>query len=123
MVKKTLELHAMREGEEYYLAIFLVGAYQETLGDLHNLFGDTHVVHLKVDEAGGWSIAEVVQGDTVREVLSYFQYNPEDLFDRMFQDCETAVREGRMTVNESRSLLSFYRSGLNGYTYLEAEEA
>jgi arginine decarboxylase len=122
VVKRTLELHPVREGEEYYLGIFLVGAYQETLGDLHNLFGDTHVVHLEVDEAGGWSIAEVVEGDTVREVLSYFQYNPEDLFDRMFQDCETAVRAGRMTVNESRSLLSFYRSGLNGYTYLEAEE-
>jgi arginine decarboxylase len=120
--KKTLELHAVKEGEEYYLGIFLVGAYQETLGDLHNLFGDTHVVHVKVDDKGGWSIAEVVEGDTVREVLSYFQYNPEDLFDRMFQDCETAVRENRMSVNESRSLLSFYRSGLNGYTYLEAEE-
>ncbi|HEV8239945.1 MAG TPA: biosynthetic arginine decarboxylase [Thermoanaerobaculia bacterium] len=123
VMKKTLELHPIKDGDEYFLAVFLVGAYQETLGDLHNLFGDTHVVHVKVDPGGGhWSIDEVVEGDTVREVLAYFQYNPEDLFDRMFQDCETAVREGRMTVNESRSLLSFYRNGLNGYTYLEAEE-
>jgi arginine decarboxylase len=122
VIKKTLELHPVKEGDEYYLAVFLVGAYQETLGDLHNLFGDTHVVHVKVDADGHWSIAELVEGDTVREVLSYFQYNPEDLFDRMFQDCEAAVREGRLTVNESRSLLSFYRSGLNGYTYLEGEE-
>jgi len=122
VIKKTLELHAVREGDEYYLAVFLVGAYQETLGDLHNLFGDTHVVHVKVEPDGGWSIAELVEGDSVREVLAYFQYNPEDLFDRMFQDCEAAVREGRLTVNESRSLLSFYRSGLNGYTYLEGEE-
>jgi arginine decarboxylase len=122
VMKKTLELHPLREGQEYYLAVFLVGAYQETLGDLHNLFGDTHVVHVKVDPGGHWSIGELVEGDTVREVLSYFQYNPEDLFDRMFQDCEVAVREGRMTVHESRSLLSFYRSGLNGYTYLEGEE-
>ncbi|HEV8630258.1 MAG TPA: biosynthetic arginine decarboxylase [Thermoanaerobaculia bacterium] len=122
VMKKTLELHPVIENEEYYLAVFLVGAYQETLGDLHNLFGDTHVVHLKVEANGHWSIAEVVEGDTVREVLSYFQYNPEDLFDRIFQDCEVAVREGRMTLNESRSLLSFYRNGLNGYTYLEAEE-
>jgi arginine decarboxylase len=123
VIKKTLELHPVKEGDPYYLGVFLVGAYQETLGDLHNLFGDTHVVHVKVDPDGGWSIAELVEGDSVREVLAYFQYDPEDLFDRMFQDCEAAVREGRLTVNESRSLLSFYRSGLNGYTYLEGEEA
>jgi arginine decarboxylase len=122
VMKKTLELHAIKDDDEYYLGVFLVGAYQETLGDLHNLFGDTHVVHLKVGDDGHWSIAEVVEGDTVREVLAYFQYDPEDLFDRIFQDCELAVREGRMTVNESRSLLTFYRNGLNGYTYLEAEE-
>ena len=122
VIMKTLELHPIKEGDEYYLAVFLVGAYQETLGDLHNLFGDTHVVHVKVEADGSWSIAELVEGDTVREVLAYFQYDPEDLFDHMFQDCETAVREGRMTVNESRSLLSFYRSGLNGYTYLEGED-
>jgi arginine decarboxylase len=122
VMKKTLELHPLKDGDAYYLGVFLVGAYQETLGDLHNLFGDTHVVHVKVGADGHWTIDEVVEGDTVREVLAYFQYNPEDLFDRMFQDCETAVREGRMTVNESRSLLTFYRNGLNGYTYLEGEE-
>ena len=69
------------------------------------------------------NIVMILADDVGREVLAYFQYDPEDLFDRMFQDCETAVREGRLTVNESRSLLSFYRSGLNGYTYLEGEEA
>jgi arginine decarboxylase len=120
--KRVLEVHPLREGEEYYLGIFLLGAYQETLGDLHNLFGDTHVVHVTVDAEGHWHIDEVIEGDTVREVLGYFQYDPDGLFDQMRRDCEQAVKAGRMTVDESRSLLRFYRSGLQGYTYLEAED-
>ncbi|HVS01160.1 MAG TPA: biosynthetic arginine decarboxylase, partial [Thermoanaerobaculia bacterium] len=119
VIKKTLELHPLRPGEDYYLGIFLLGAYQETLGDLHNLFGDTHVVHVKVEGDGRWSIQDVVEGDSVREVLSYFQYDPDQLFARMRQGCEAAVAGGQMTVGESRALLSFYRSGLAGYTYLE----
>ncbi|MCL4210332.1 MAG: biosynthetic arginine decarboxylase [Phycisphaeraceae bacterium] len=120
-IKKTLDLHALNPGEEYYLGVFLVGAYQETLGDLHNLFGDTHVVHIRLDESGGWWIEEVVKGDTVAEVLGYVQYQPDRLYPQMSRDCEKAVRDGRLTVAESQVLLRFYESGLNGYTYLEPE--
>jgi len=118
-IKRTLELHELRAGEEYYLAAFLVGAYQETLGDLHNLFGDTHVVHIRLHDEGGWWIDEIVKGDTAREVLSYMQYDVERLFPQFARDCERAVREGRMTLAESQALRRFYEWELNGYTYLE----
>ena len=121
-VKKSLELHQLRTGEDYYLAVFLVGAYQETLGDLHNLFGDTHVVHIGLHEEGGWSIEEVVKGDTAREVLGYMQYEVDRLYPRLVRDCETAVRAGRMTLPETRTLLRFYQEALEGYTYLESLE-
>jgi len=120
-VRKSLDLHAINNGDEYYLGVFLVGAYQETLGDLHNLFGDTHVVHIRLDEEGQWWIDEVIRGDTAREVLGYVQYDTEKLYPQLSQDCERAVRDNRMTVAESQVLLRFYESGLNGYTYLEPE--
>jgi arginine decarboxylase len=118
-VKRTLELHELRPGEEYYLAAFLVGAYQETLGDLHNLFGDTHVVHIRLHDEGGWWIEEIVKGDTASEVLSYMQYDVDRLFPQFARDCERAVREGRLTLAESQALRRFYEWELNGYTYLE----
>jgi arginine decarboxylase len=117
----TLPVHRLRDGERYYLAAFLVGAYQEILGDLHNLFGDTHVVHLGFDEEGRWAIEEVVQGDTVREVLSYVQYDTRHLHERLRSAVEVAMRSQHLTVAEGRQLLAFYRSGLTGYTYLEEE--
>ena len=120
-VKRTLELHEIREGEEYYLAAFLVGAYQETLGDLHNLFGDTHVVHIRLPEQGGWWIEEIVKGDTASEVLTYMQYDVDQLFPQFARDCERAVREGRMTLAESQALRRFYEWELAGYTYLEGD--
>jgi len=120
-IKKTIDLHPLREGQDYYLGVFLVGAYQETLGDLHNLFGDTHVVHIRLDDDGEWWIDEVVRGDSAKEVLGYVQYDVNRLLPDMSQDCERAVREKRLTVEESRILLNFYESGLNGYTYLEPE--
>jgi arginine decarboxylase len=120
-VKRTLELHELRPGEEYYLGVFLVGAYQETLGDLHNLFGDTHVVHIRLHEQGGWWIDEIVKGDTAGEVLRYMQYDVDRLFPQFQRDCERAVREGRMTLAESQALRRFYEWELNGYTYLEAD--
>jgi len=120
-VKRTLELHELREGEEYYLAVFLVGAYQETLGDLHNLFGDTHVVHIRLHDEGGWWIDEIVKGDTAREVLGYMQYDVDRLYPQFARDCERAVREGRMTLAESQALRRFYEWELNGYTYLEPD--
>jgi arginine decarboxylase len=120
-VKRTLELHEAKPDQEYYLAAFLVGAYQETLGDLHNLFGDTHVVHIRLPDQGGWWIEEVVKGDTAGEVLSYMQYDVERLFPQFARDCERAVREGRMTLAESQALRRFYERELNGYTYLEGD--
>lgn len=120
-VKRTLDLHELRQGEDYYLAAFLVGAYQETLGDLHNLFGDTHVVHIRLHEEGGWWIDQIVKGDSAREVLSYVQYDANRLYATLSRDCEEAVRGGRITVAESRTLLTFYELALSGYTYLEPE--
>ena len=101
-IKRTLELHELSPGEEYYLAAFLVGAYQETLGDLHNLFGDTHVVHIRLQEEGGWWIEEIVKGDTATKVLEYMEYDMAELYPRIARDCERAVHEGRMTVAEAR---------------------
>ena len=118
-IKRTLELHDIAEGEEYYLAAFLVGAYQETLGDLHNLFGDTHVVHIRLEEDGSWWIDEVVMGDTANKVLEYMEYDVAELYPALARDCERAIREGRMTVAESQALKRFYEGELNGYAYLE----
>jgi arginine decarboxylase len=117
--KHALELHPLRAGETYYLAAFLVGAYQETLGDLHNLFGDTHAVHIALDEEEEWALEELVPGDTVREVLAYVQFEPDRLLEAMRRDVEQAVRRKRLTVAEGRQLLHFYGHGLDGYTYLE----
>jgi arginine decarboxylase len=118
-VKRTLELHAITAQDEYYLAAFLVGAYQETLGDLHNLFGDTHVVHIRFHDDGGWWIEEVVMGDTANKVLEYMEYDVADLHPALARDCERAVREGRMSVAESQGIKRFYEGELNGYAYLE----
>ncbi|NOZ78401.1 MAG: biosynthetic arginine decarboxylase [Acidobacteria bacterium] len=115
----TLPVHELRPGEPYFLAVFLVGAYQETLGDLHNLFGDTHLVHITVDNNGVWTVEELVEGDTVDEVLGYLQYDHRLLYQAIRRDCERAVRAGRMTPAESRALLANYNEGLTGYTYLE----
>jgi len=120
-VKRTLELHELTPGEDYYLAVFLVGAYQETLGDLHNLFGDTHVVHIRLHDEGGWWIDEIVKGDTAGEVLRYMQYDIDRLFPQFARDCERAAREGRLTLAESQVLRRFYEWELNGYTYLEQD--
>src|SRR5580692_4131620 len=117
-VKKTLPLHTFN-GEPYILGTFLVGAYQEILGDLHNLFGDTNAVHVQLDEKGAVVIDALIRGDTVREVLDYVQFKSTTLFEQFRRDVETAVREGRIGYEESGVLLRFYEDGLNGYTYLE----
>ncbi|MBN8643842.1 MAG: biosynthetic arginine decarboxylase [Planctomycetes bacterium] len=129
--KKALELHELREAppllgsnepagqEPYYLGVFLLGAYQEILGDLHNLLGDTHAVHISVDAGGEWEVEEVIEGDTVEEVLSYVQYDIADMKRAMRMDVEAACRQGRLTLPEGKSLLKYYDDGLEGYTYLE----
>jgi len=115
---RTLPLHELREGERYYLAVFLVGAYQEALGDLHNLFGDAHVADIRLDEKGGWGIEEITKGDTAAQVLGYMQYDTKRMQARLARDCEAAIREGRLSVEESRALQHFYESEMAGYTYL-----
>ena len=117
-VKKTLPLHTFN-GESYVLGAFLVGAYQEILGDLHNLFGDTNAVHVSLSETGEVLLDTVIQGDTVREVLDYVQFHARTLLDQFRQDVEGALREGKIGYEESGRLLRFYEEGLNGYTYLE----
>jgi arginine decarboxylase len=118
-ISPVLAIHEQREEEPYYLAVFMIGAYQETLGDLHNLFGDAHLVHVQLDEDGGWYISDEVEGDTVREVLGYLQYDSRELYRGIRKECERSVRAGKMTAAESRELLAAYDRGLTGYTYLE----
>jgi arginine decarboxylase len=117
-VKSVLELHDYT-GDDYLIAAFLVGAYQEILGDLHNLLGDTNAVHVTVDETGHVSIDEVIEGDTVREVLQYVQFSADELMRAMRKTVERALREQKLSIDESRVLLKFYENGLEGYTYLE----
>jgi arginine decarboxylase len=122
-VRSTLELHPHNSDEPYYLGAFLLGAYQEILGDLHNLFGDTNAVHVSLADDGAPSIDSVVKGDTVTEVLNYVQYSAEKLTDRMRKDVEKAVKHSRITATEARQFLRFYETGLEGYTYLEEPSA
>ncbi|HEX8984883.1 MAG TPA: biosynthetic arginine decarboxylase [Bryobacteraceae bacterium] len=117
-VKRTLPLHTFN-GQEYYLGAFLIGAYQEILGDLHNLFGDTNAVHVSLNENGEVVLDNVIKGDSVREVLDYVQFKSETLISQFRRDVESALREGRIGYEESGRLLRFYEDGLMGYTYLE----
>jgi arginine decarboxylase len=119
-VKHVLELHPLKD-EDYHLAIFLVGAYQEILGDLHNLFGDTNTVIVSLGESGGYHIDNVIPGDTVTSVLKYVSYNAEDLVAKLRRSTEEAIRGKRMTLEESRQLLRSYEAGMFGYTYLERD--
>jgi arginine decarboxylase len=117
-VRNTLELHPFN-GQPYFLGAFLLGAYQEILGDLHNLFGDTNAVHISLDDDDAINLDTVIKGDTVREVLQYVQYSADELISLMRKDVERAVRAGKVSLEESRQLLRFYETGLEGYTYLE----
>ncbi|MCS7031286.1 MAG: biosynthetic arginine decarboxylase [Gloeomargarita sp. SKYG116] len=116
-VKSWLELHPYRPGEPYYLGLFLGGAYQEIMGNLHNLFGDTNVVHIRLSP-NGYQIEHVVKGDTLREVLGYVQYNAEDLLEQLRRQSEAALQAKRITLEEAQRLLSHYEHSLNRYTYL-----
>jgi len=117
-VKRTLPLHAW-QNEPYCLGAFLIGAYQEILGDLHNLFGDTHAVHVSTDERGEVIVDAVIKGDTVREVLDYVEFDPAELVKQLRSSIEQAVREGRIGDEQAGRFLRFYEEGLGGYTYLE----
>lgn len=117
-VKRTLQLHSYN-GSPYMLGAFLIGAYQEILGDLHNLFGDTNTVHVHLNEAGEVQLEAVIKGDNVAEVLDYVEYNVPSLINRLQSAVENAVREGRIDHVEAGRFLRFYEEALNGYTYLE----
>jgi arginine decarboxylase len=126
-VKKAIRLHRFN-GEPYYLGVFLVGAYQEILGDLHNLFGDTHAIHVTLGDNGdegadGARVAHIIKGDSVREVLKYVEFDPEALMDKLRRDVEAAVNAGRMEDPQAGRLLKFYEEALMGYTYLEDPNA
>ncbi|HCC52717.1 MAG TPA: arginine decarboxylase [Porphyromonadaceae bacterium] len=113
-----LPVHPFKSRESYYLGVFLVGAYQEILGDLHNLFGDTNAVHVSVDEKG-YSIDQIIDGETVAEVLEYVQYNAKKMVRTLETWVTASVKAGKITVEEGKEFLSNYRSGLYGYCYLE----
>jgi arginine decarboxylase len=118
-VRKALPLHELIPGEEYYLGVFLVGAYQETLGDLHNLFGDTNVVSIRVTEDGEYSLVRELEGDTVADVLSYVEYEPKNMLARFLKFAERVVSERKITAQERRRIMKAYEAGLRGYTYFE----
>ena len=115
-VKRTLPLHVLREGEPYYIGVFLVGAYQEILGDLHNLFGDTHVVHVSAGE-NGYVIDKTVEGESIAEVLDYVQFNRRDLLARIRERVENALRSGTMKLEESAPFIREIDESLDDYTY------
>ncbi len=114
----SLPVHALKNKEKYYIGVFLVGAYQEILGDLHNLFGDTNAIHIKVYPEE-YEIEKVIDGETIAEVLDYVQYNPKKMVRTVETWVTTSVKNGTITAEEGREFLSNYRSGLYGYTYLE----
>lgn len=120
-VKSVLEVHPVQQGRPYYLAMFMLGAYQEILGDLHNLFGDTNAVHLSMDEEHGYRVERVIEGDSVAEVLTYVQYEKQELIRRMRSRLEVAVRTGKINIKESGLLMKRYEEGLSAYTYLSDE--
>lgn len=119
-LSSSLPVHALKPGEPYYLGVFLVGAYQEILGDMHNLFGDTNAVHITCYK-DHYEIDQVIDGETVAEVLDYVQFNPKKLVRNVEGWVTKAMKEGRITPEEGREFLSTYRSGLYGYTYLEKD--
>jgi arginine decarboxylase len=117
--KRFLPLHELNESEEYYLGVFLVGAYQETLGDLHNLLGDTNVVTVRILEGGKFDFSGELEGDTVGDILSYVEYDPKRLSMKFRKTAENAVKEGKITAQERKEVMQAYEAGLRGYTYFE----
>ena len=113
-----LPVHSLKKDNPYYLGVFLVGAYQEILGDLHNLFGDTNVVHISTSDTG-YNIQQIIDGETVEDVLEYAQYNAKKLVSTVESWVMSSVKQGKISLEEGKEFLSNYRSGLYGYTYLE----
>ncbi len=118
-IERTLQLHRLKSGQPYYMGVFLVGAYQETLGDLHNLFGDNNVASIRVTETGDVEFVEEVCGDTIAEVLSYVEHDPAKMLARFRDKAEMAVREQRISVQTRQQMIQLFRASLQGYTYFE----
>jgi arginine decarboxylase len=118
----TLPMHEMKDDEEYYVGVFLVGAYQETLGDLHNLFGDTNVVSVRLNDDSTFDFVKEIHGDTIADVLSYVEYEPKEMALRYRNTAERAVKEGRITARERQHMLNTYNASMQGYTYYERDE-
>ena len=118
-VSNTLPLHSIKENEDYFLGVFYIGAYQETLGDLHNLFGDTNVVTIKLKENGNYQLLHEQEGDTISEVLSYVEYEPKDIINRFKRIVEDAVRSRDLSLTERKQLIQSFKESISGYTYFE----
>ncbi|MBQ7617603.1 MAG: biosynthetic arginine decarboxylase, partial [Desulfovibrio sp.] len=118
-MKPTLDLHPLKPGEEYYLGVFLVGAYQETLGDLHNLMGDTNVVAIRVDDDGSYQFVREIRGDSVADILTYVEYDPHRILEDLRTTAELAVREKLISPSDRHAILQAFEDGLRGYTYFE----
>lgn len=119
-VQKGIDLHPVRPGEPYLLGMFLGGAYQEILGDLHNLFGDTNAVHVRLADYG-YTVTNVIKGDAIDDVLRYLQYDPEEMVERVRKQAERALNQGRMTLPQLRTFMHHYEQSLQGYTYLKGD--
>ena len=117
---KTLPVHPLNRGEDYILGVFLMGAYQETLGDLHNLFGDTNVINIRINEDGGFDIIEEQSGDTISEVLNMLEYNPISFYKEFRDKIELAVKQKRISVAERQQILTQFSAQLNGQTYFKS---
>lgn len=119
--KNLIMPHDLKEDEEYYLGVFLVGAYQETLGDLHNLFGDTNVVSVNVNDDGTYEVSQELEGDSVADVLSYVEYDVKAMKNRLKALAEDSIKKEFITAKERKTILNGFEEGLRGYTYYEKE--
>ncbi len=115
-----MPIHSLKKGEKYYLGVFLVGAYQEILGGLHNLFGDTNAVHIEVNSKG-YEIEQTIDGETVQDVLRWVEYDTKKMVRTLETWVTKSVKTGRISLEEGKEFLTNYRNGLYGYTYLERE--
>ncbi|WP_371311796.1 biosynthetic arginine decarboxylase [Pseudovibrio flavus] len=118
-IHPSLPVHSLQEGKPYYMGVFFIGAYQETLGDLHNLFGDTNVATIDLREDGGFDLLQEVEGDTISEVLSYVEYDPKDCMDAFRKSIDEAISAGKLKNADRKTLVAAYRDSINGYTYYE----
>jgi arginine decarboxylase len=118
-VHTTLPVHPLRSNENYYLGTFLIGAYQETLGDIHNLFGDTHIISVRLNSDGSFDMLKEINGDSVADVLNYVQYKADELFEKMRNSAEASVKKAQITLRERQDFLRLFNSTLHGYTYFE----